>query len=120
MIPFLQFFSSLISLFYFLRFSEARIGDTVTVSAKNANFSASKINRSKLKTVFEKNGYKIKVIHETSRDNRGKEFKDTVMILSKPKAPCSEAPKEISAMKSQLLNAIKDQESGNCVYKQAP
>ena len=83
------------------------------MSAKNSNFSVSEINRSKLKSVFEKNGYKIKEIQEKSRVNGGKEFNDKVIILSKLKAPCSETPKEISAMKAQLLKAIKVQESGN-------
>ena len=104
--------------FYFLRFSEARIEDTVTLSAENKNFSASEINRSKIKSVFKENGYEINEVQATSRDSRGRKFHDTAIILSRPKAPCSEAANEISEMKAQLQMAIEDQKSGmNCVYK---
>ncbi|XP_068670196.1 uncharacterized protein [Montipora foliosa] len=92
---------------------EARVEDTVTLSAENKNFSASEINRSKIKSVFKENGYEINEVQATSRDRRGKKFHDTAIIISGPKAPCSEAANEISAMKAQLHKAIENQKSAH-------
>ncbi|XP_068762614.1 uncharacterized protein [Montipora capricornis] len=92
---------------------EARIEDTVTLSAENKNFSGSEINWSKVKSVFKENGYEINEVQATSRDNRGRKFHETIIILSRPKAPCSEAANEISEMKAQLQKAIEDQKSAH-------